>query len=287
MKGNRCYKDSVFTLLFKDKEKLIELYNAIEGTQYSKKTDVQINTLEKVLYMDRENDISFLLDGKLIILVEHQSTINENMPLRLLLYIARVYEKLIDSKAIYKEQQIKIPTPEFIVLYNGADDYPKEMVLHLSDAFIEQRENPELNLTVKVININYEKSSEVLEKSKTLKDYSYFIYQVKRYRRQKYTLEEAIEKAIKDCVRQGMLERFLEENSSEVINMLYTEFNLEEAKKVWQEEAEKRGEERGEKRGEKNARIEMAVSLMDVLDIETIAKKTKLSVEEIKELKNQ
>lgn len=220
MKGNRCYKDSVFTLLFKDKEKLIELYNAIEGTQYSKETDVQINTLEKVLY-------------------------------------------------------------------NGADDYPKEMVLHLSDAFIEQRENPELNLTVKVININYEKSSEVLEKSKTLKDYSYFIYQVKRYRRQKYTLEEAIEKAIKDCVRQGMLERFLEENSSEVINMLYTEFNLEEAKKVWQEEAEKRGEERGEKRGEKNARIEMAVSLMDVLDIETIAKKTKLSVEEIKELKNQ
>ena len=129
MKGNKRFKDLVFTLLFQNKKKLLELYNAIEGTNYSEDTKIEINTLEKVLYMDRENDISFLLDGKLIVLVEHQSSVNQNMPLRFLLYIARVYEKLIDSKSVYKEAQIKIPTPEFIVLYNGGKNYPKEKIV--------------------------------------------------------------------------------------------------------------------------------------------------------------
>lgn len=225
--------------------------------------------------MDRENDISFLLDGRFIILVEHQSTINENMPLRFLLYIARIYEKLIDSKAIYKDEMIKLPTPEFIVLYNGTKEYEKETVLNLSDAFIEKNVSVTLDLRVKVININYDKSSEVLEKSKTLKDYSYLMHQVKSYKNQKLSLEEAVEQAMKDCISQGMLKEFLEENGSEVINMLFTEFNLEDAKEVWQEEAEKR------------IQIKIAISLLDVLDLETIAIKTGLSLEELKGLREK
>ncbi len=108
-----------------------------------------------------------------------------------------------------------------------------------------------LDLKVKVININYDKSAEVLNKSKTLKEYSYFIYQVKAYKNKKFTLEESINKAMKDCINQGILKEFLEENGSEVINMLFTEFNLEDAKEVWQDEAERRGQKKGEKKERK------------------------------------
>lgn len=113
--------------------------------------------------------------------------------------------------------------------------------MNLSEAFMEQDVPVMLDLKVKVININYDKSVEVLERSKTLMDYSYFVYQVKAYKKQKLTIGESIEKAIKDCINQDILKDFLKENGSEVINMLYTEFNLEDAKEVWQEEAERRG----------------------------------------------
>jgi len=109
MSANKKYRDSVFTLLFSEKQKLIELYNAIEGTNYPDDVDLEITTLEDVLYMNRKNDISFTIGGKYVVLLEHQSSINLNMPLRFLIYIARVYEKLIDNKAIYKERMIKIP----------------------------------------------------------------------------------------------------------------------------------------------------------------------------------
>lgn len=283
MIGNRKYKDSVFTLLFKDKKKLIELFNAIEGTEYNDDVEIQINTLENVLFMDRKNDISFLVDGRFIVLVEHQSTINDNMPLRFLIYIARVYEKIIDNKAMYKETMIKIPTPEFVVLYNGDKESPKETTLRLSDAFIDRGIESELDLMVKVININYDTSAEVLDKSKTLKEYSYFIHKVKTRRKQGNSLEVAVEKSIKECINEGVLKKFLEEHGTEVVNMLFTEFNLEDAKMIWQEEAA----EKATIITIKNEREKIAFQLLDVLDIETISMKTGLSIYEIEKLRKQ
>jgi hypothetical protein len=156
-KPNEKYRDSVFTLLLSEKPRLIELYNAIEGTNYSENTPLEITTLENALYMNRKNDISFTIEDRFVILLEHQTSINPNMPLRFLLYIARVYEKLIDSwrgftrvqppyennevvdnKKIYKEHLIEILNPEFIVLYNGTKDFPEEKILKLSDAFLEK-----------------------------------------------------------------------------------------------------------------------------------------------------
>jgi len=118
-KINKKYRDSVFTLLFSDKEKLIELCNAIEGTNYSFDTEIDINTLKDVLFMNRKNDISFVIDNKFVVLVEHQSTVNRNMPLRMFMYMARIYEKIVQNEFVYKEKFIEIPTPEFIVLYEG------------------------------------------------------------------------------------------------------------------------------------------------------------------------
>ena len=256
MNINRNYKDSVFIKLFSNKKEIIKLYDAIKGTKYSvNKTDIDIITLENVLYMERNNDLCFTIDDKFVVLIEHQSSINENMPLRFLLYIAREYEKLLDTDNIYKRKLIKVPTPEFIVLYNGESNYPENKKLYLSDAF-KVKENSKLELVVDVININYDKNTNIINKSKTLKEYSYFIHLVRKYineYKDKIQKEEliktSIEKAIKDCIEQNILKQFLKLNSSEVVNMLYTEFNIEKAQEIWTKEAFEDGLEKGLEQG--------------------------------------
>ena len=118
MNVNAKYKNSVFSLLFSNPEAIRELYGAIEGVVLPPETSIDINTLSDVLYMGQINDLSFTVDNRLVVLIEHQSTINPNMPLRLLMYIAHIYEKIIDRNKLYKTKLEKIPAPEFIVLYN-------------------------------------------------------------------------------------------------------------------------------------------------------------------------
>ena len=135
MNINAKYKNSVFSLLFGNPDALRELYGAIEGVSLPPDIPIEINTLSDVLYMERINDISFTVDKRIVCLYEHQSSINPNMPLRLLVYIAHVYQKIVDRHNLYKTKLEKIPAPEFIVLYNGKDPYPDRGTLRLSDAF--------------------------------------------------------------------------------------------------------------------------------------------------------
>lgn len=256
MNTNKNYKDSVFTKLFSNKKELLNLYNAIKDTNYNiNDTDINIITLENILFMDRKNDLCFTINDKLVVLIEHQSSINNNMPLRFLFYITREYEKIIDDKNIYKSNLIKIPTPEFIVLYNGKNEYPKSNKLYLSDAFY-YKDNLNLELVVDVININYDVHNIILDKSNTLNGYSYFVYLVREYQKQFKTkieksdlLEYSIKKAIETCIEKNILNDFLKSNGSEVINMLSVEFNLDVAKEVWKEEAFQDGFENGIKQG--------------------------------------
>jgi len=135
MKVNRKFKDSVFTTLFNNPDLLRELYCALEGVSLPPDAPVSINTLKNVLYMDFYNDISFEIYGKLVILIEHQSTLNPNVALRLLLYISDIYEAMIDSKTLYSTTSLSIPWPEFFVLYNGKEEFPDEKIVKLSDLF--------------------------------------------------------------------------------------------------------------------------------------------------------
>ena len=135
MKTNDKYKASVFSLLFSNPEVLRELYCALKGVILPKDIPIVINTLKDVLFMDRINDISFVIGGKLVVLIEHQSTINPNMALRLLIYIARIYEKIIEDKTLYTSKPIRLPQPEFFVLYNGASPFPDKETLKLSDVY--------------------------------------------------------------------------------------------------------------------------------------------------------
>jgi predicted transposase/invertase (TIGR01784 family) len=273
--ANRKYKSSVFASYFSDGEKLIEAYNAIEGKKYPKDTEVRISTLTDVLFMDQLNDVSFLLAGKLIILIEHQSYPNKNLPVRMLLYISRVYEKILNSENIYRERLIKIPKPDFIVLYNGNNEYPDKSEMKLSDAF-ENVDIPDmLELTVRVYNINQGCNKEILQKSKSLRDYAAFIGRVKENRAKGLALTEAIKEAVKYCIDNEIMKDYLENNASEGETMLLTEFNMDVAKRIWREEGVEEGIEKTAK-----AALAKGLSVSDVAEI------TGLDEERVKNLKN-
>jgi len=154
-KHNRRYKDSVFVDLFSEdktaKANFLSLYNALHGTHLDSSAELKPLKLEQAMYTKLSNDVSCLIDNKIIVLAEHQSTINENMPLRCLQYVARLYEQIQDPKAKYYRTLQKIPIPEFYVFYNGMAKYPAQKTLKLSDAYIAKSEQVPLELTVQVL----------------------------------------------------------------------------------------------------------------------------------------
>ena len=178
-KHNRRYKDSVFVDLFGEdknaKEKFLSLYNALHGTTLDAATKFESLRLEQAMYMTFYNDVAHLVDDRIIVLVEHQSTINRNMPLRCLQYVARLYEQIQNPRDRYFRRLKKIPTPEFYVFYNGEETYPEQATLKLSDAFMTSPVQPSLELVVSVININYNKGSDILRTCKPLKEYTLFV----------------------------------------------------------------------------------------------------------------
>ena len=246
----------MFSFLFSDPDTLRELYGAIEGVTLPPDIPVIINTLSDVLFMERINDISFEIGGKLVVLIEHQSTINPNMALRLLMYIARVYEKITGDKNLYSGKKLAIPRPEFIVLYNGAAPFPDEQVMKLSDSFedpatlgIPGREAPELELVVKIYNINQGHNEQMARRCAKLNGYSAFIAKVREFERQTRDKTEAMKAAVRYCREHDILKEFLEANATEVMNMLLTEWNMEDALAVRYEEGLEEGMEKGLEEG--------------------------------------
>ena len=293
MKPNKNFKNSVFTALFSDPDLLRELYCAIGGVSLPPDVPVSINTLENVLYMDLYNDISFEIGGKLVVLIEHQSTINPNMALRLFLYIARVLEKKVKGKTLYSKKQIKIPRPEFFVLYNGTGPFPDNAVLRLSDLFekpespgFPEKARPLLELEVKVININEGRNTETVNRCKNLSEYSFFIGKVRACLEGTGDLEEAIKKAEIYCQKNGILDWFLETHGSEVLNMILTEWNTEDAIAFAREEGREEGWEKGIEKGIVKGKMEIARSLLNVGDsVDKIITVTGLTRREIESLR--
>jgi hypothetical protein len=251
---NRQHKDTVFTFLFSNPDLLRELYSAIEGITLPPDTPIDINTLSDVLFRTQRNDISFLINNRLIVLIEHQSTISNNMPLRFLMYIARLYEETTGLKEKFQRKLEKIPKPEFIVLYNGTDPYPDYKELRLSDAFMKTEKikiDLPLELIVQVYNINKGRNKEILSKSNTLDNYSLFIDKIREYQKEykpkyqnkKKLLDKALKSAIKYCIKNEILEDFLKKHSSEVMSMLYAEYDPEVEKAIVREEALEEGRE--------------------------------------------
>ena len=286
---------------------LIQLYNALHGTNLDVKiTDVQPVMLEKVLYMKYYNDIAMLIDGKIVILIEHQSTINQNMPFRFLEYIARIYEKITTKDEKFGRKLVKLPIPEFYVFYNGKDDYPTESVMKLSDAFMQfdddselknqlENANYPLEISVKVININVDKENPILKRCEALKEYSEFIEQVRS--NIENDVPEPFTNAIKETIKNGFLSDYLNRKSTEVQNMLLAEYDYDTDIAVQRRESFEDGFSAGEERGisiglsqgisqgAQQAKLETAKILKSAgVEINLIINSTGLSIEEIEKL---
>lgn len=250
--SNREYQASIFTSYFENPVNAAQLYSGLQriysagpSQEIITPEDIRIQTLSGVLYLARVNDLAFTAGRRAIIIGEHQSTVNRNIPLRLAIYYGRTMEKLIPPRAIYKIKKILIPTPSFYVFYSGKDPQPLEQTLYLSDSYLENTEPPMLQLEVKVININLPAGHPLLQKCRPMYEYSWFLWKVRELLRQTNNRDEAIKRAMEASVKQGIMVDFIREHGSEVRNMLYTEFNLNDALEVWKEEGIEEGIELG------------------------------------------
>ena len=287
-KHKYTYKDNTFCTLFNDKERIIELYNALTGSNYDKDTPVEIVTLENTFFGDRSNDLSFIIDDRWIILTEQQSTLCPNLPLRSLVYIGREYEKLVFSRDIYSKKLVKIPTPEFYVFYNGTEEAPVEQEMRLSDAFMTNGAGCgtiSLEVVVKFINVNYEKGAELLAKCKTMQGYSVLIYKIREKQKAHGNLAAAIEESIRECESEGILADFLKEHGGDVMSFLFEKMTREECEAVREADGFASGYEHGEAAGYEAGKLEVAANLNKAgIDIEIIAANTGLTKDEIEKL---
>lgn len=225
--GNRNHKDSLFRKVFRKKKDLLALYNALNGTHYKNEDDLEINTLDNALYMSIKNDVSCII-GCTMNLYEHQSSYNPNMPLRGLIYFAQQYNIYMEKRKLnlYSSTMQKIPTPRYIVFYNGLRNEPDRQLLKLSDAF--QTKGGCLECEAVMLNINYGQNRELMEKCKRLEEYAFFIATVRKYAGNKMLkLGEAITSAIDECIEKEILLDILTEERAEVFMYILESFNKE------------------------------------------------------------
>ena len=292
----RTYKDSVFVTIFHEKSKLIELYNALFNTNYDESAPIDIVTIKDVLFRTLKNDVAFILGGRFVVLVEHQSSINENMPLRDLMYISTVLKRMIDTTRLYREKRLMIPRPSFVVLYNGAKDFPAYQELRLSDSFLGEKQKDEedaLQLIVKVYNINTEKNSEILGRCETLRQYSRFVEIMRSYKEDSELTNDVIVEILDKCKKEGILTEFLDKYGTEIVEMLFKELTREEDLEIsrldgYEEgfnSGERAGFSKGERAGAEQKQCEIAKNFKKSgIPIDVIAKNTGLSEKEIAEL---
>lgn len=249
--ANRKYKDALFRYIFKEKQDLLDLYNAINGTSYENPEELIITTLKDVIYLGFKNDSSFILDCQLN-LYEHQSTWNPNMPLRGFLYFADMIRSFIAEQEldIYANKRVMLPLPQYIVFYNGTDDQPDRQELKLSDSFEKKNpaENPiALECTAIVLNINYGHNRELMEKCRKLSDYAYFVQAVRIFLSDGYTLKDAVNLAVDECIHKDILADILRQNRAEVMNLILTYYDEKLHNKTLREEGREEGRREAER----------------------------------------
>jgi len=264
----------LFRDIFSNEERLSEIYEALLGRKADPQ-DITLATMDETLFDGIKNDVGFIVRNEYVILIEHQSTINENMPLRLFMYLAEIYRRHVDEDSVYRKKRIRLPAPRFYVFYNGMEEVPDTWRLRLSDAFDGRQGSMELVVDVININIDDKKERLLLGKSHALKSYSVFVAKVRECIKNGSTLEAAVGEAVQYCVSHDYLrEYFRQKHKKEVFDMLNFAWNQERALKVCAEEAREDGLAQGLENGLAasiaNVMKNMGVSMekaMDVLQI--------------------
>lgn len=250
----RTYKDRIFRMIFKEKEEFLELYNALNGTEYDDPENMTVTTLENAIYFGMKNDVSYLLHDQLS-LYEHQSSKNPNMPLRNLFYVSNVYSELTKNENLHHSALVQIPEPVFIVFYNGTAPMPERSIARLSDAYIQKSEHPALEIETVILNINPGYNEELKKRCKTLQEYMIFVSRVREFQ-QIMSFEQAINVAVNECIEQGILREFLQKNKAEVITVSIFEYNAELHMKQIEDAAERYGYQTGLQKGHLEGRRE-------------------------------
>lgn len=225
---NKKYKDRLFCLLFGNeeyKDNILSLYNALCHTSYTNVEDIQIYTIDDVIYIKMKNDVSILLDSFLY-LWEQQSTFNPNMPIRGFMYFGKMYDRYIteNSLNIYGKTLIKLPTPRYTVLYNGMDEQPSFMQLRLSDSFINPDSSGAFEWTASMVNLNDGKNEDLLNSCRPLKDYMTLINEIRKNSKI-MNFENAVDTAVTYCIEHDVLKAFLLKHRAEVKDVCITEYD--------------------------------------------------------------
>lgn len=291
-KKQRNYKDTVYRMLFKEPENALSLYNGLNGTNYKDTSMLEFNTLENAIYMGMKNDISFLIMNQMH-LYEHQSTVTPNMALRDLFYVADLWQVYIKDKSIYSSKMIELPTPHFVVFYNGVDSLPEKQELKLSDAYGVKTDTPELELKVQILNINSGMNEEVKKRCPVLREYMIYVERV-RENAKRMPFEEAVELAVEECIRDNVLREFLLKQKAEVIKMSIYEYDEERELRLIRADEREIGREEERKRTEEAAEntVKAIVSLCKKYNaskedaIDEVSEKCNLSKEAAKEKVN-
>ena len=266
------------------------MYNAVTGNAYQNADDLKIVTLENAIYMGMKNDLAFMLETN-IYLYEHQSTLNPNIPLRDLIYIGIEYQQYVDDKSLYSSRLQKIPAPKFMVFYNGTDAVDDRVELRLSNAYEHLAGEPDLELKVLMLNVNEGHNKELMEQCQTLKEYAIYVARVRKYTSE-MNLNDAVARAIDECIKEGILVEFLRKNRSEVKMVSILEYDKEwEEKKLRKAEYEA-GKEDGKSEGIEIGRDKtMAEIICNMIKsgftIKKIAEVTGKKAEQIQTILNQ
>ncbi|MBR4514454.1 MAG: hypothetical protein IKO61_06165 [Lachnospiraceae bacterium] len=273
----RDNKDRLFRFIYgkeQNKKWTLELYNAVNGTAYTDENDMELISIESVLYMKMKNDVAFLLGG-FINLYEHQSTYNPNMPLRELLYLSSMYERYVHMNGlnIYGKTQLMLPVPKLLVFYNGEDEMPDETILTLTSSFPEEfREQSDVEVRVRMININAGHSNEIMRNCRTLREYAWFVEKTREKlteseisnmseEEREIAKERAIDEVLDAMPEDFVIKPFLSANRAEVKHMLLTEYDEKKTMEMFARDARKEQRELDEKEiaqitAEKNAAVE-------------------------------
>ena len=249
MNRNRNFKSSVFSLMMQDKVKALNVYNVLGNSHFDNPEDVEIITTDGGISLSVRNDASFII-GTDMNFYEHQSTYNPNMPMRSLIYCTDAIDRRIKEKNenLYGHKQIKIPTPRFVVFYNGREKRPAVEKMYLSSAYMGEKKNPDLELSCTVYNLNAPENKELLEKSEVLYGYTFFVNRVNANKESGMELEQAIDEAIDACTRENILQDFFRTYKNEVRRIMALDFTFERQIELTKMEYYKDGEKDGQLR---------------------------------------
>ena len=250
MNENREYKSDVFSMLMENKSYALEVYNALNHSDYKNPEEVEIIRLERGISLSIRNDASFLIDMNMSF-YEHQSTYNPNMPLRSAIYYVNTLEDWLRRKNLdlFSRKRIQIPTPHFVVFYNGTEKRPEYEEMRLSEAFCHKTDEPGIEVRCRVYNINPDNNRPLKERSAVLEGYTYFVEKVRTYRKGNMGLEEAVDRAIEDCIENHVLEDFFRDRKDEVKKMTHLDYTWEKREQMIRKEEFEEGMEQGMERG--------------------------------------